>query len=265
MHVRSDDADIFYEVRGSGAPLVFLHPFPATHEFWLPVAEQLSARYRVVLPDLRGHGESSAGEGPATMAKHAEDVARVCDECKIGRAVFAGCSIGGYILFELWRRHRERVSALVLCNTKAEADSAEASQARLQSARDVMERGPEWFIDSMMPKLVGDTTRTARPDIADAARRMMLQNTAAGISAVQQGMAERPDSIPTLATIDVPTLVLGGDEDKGTPLEQAEQIRKGIRGSELKVISKAGHYAAFEHPQDATGLIREFLSKLRSS
>src|SRR5271166_1036895 len=102
--VTSGDAEICYEVIGQGSPLVLLHPFPAHHEFWLPAAQAVASRYRMILPDLRGHGESGGGEGPATMAKHAADLARVLDEEQVRRAVFVGLSIGGYILFEFWRR-----------------------------------------------------------------------------------------------------------------------------------------------------------------
>ena len=100
--IRSGDAEIAYSVLGDGPPVVLLHPFPVNHEFWIPAAQALTSRYRVILPDLRAHGESQAGEGSATMEKHASDIARVLDHAEVGRAVFAGVSIGGYILFECW-------------------------------------------------------------------------------------------------------------------------------------------------------------------
>ena len=137
--VKSGDAEIAYRVLGEGPPVVLLHPFPANHEFWLPVAQALATRYRIILPDLRGHGDSGVGEGPATMAKHASDIACVMDDADIGRAPLIGVSIGGYALFEFWRRNRGRVAALGLCNTKAPADSAEARAARLRAANDVLE------------------------------------------------------------------------------------------------------------------------------
>src|SRR5271168_2608917 len=147
QHIKSCDAEIVYRALGEGPPVVLLHPFPANHEFWLPVAHALATRYRIILPDLRGHGDSGVGEGPATMAKHAGDIASVMDDADIGRAPLIGVSIGGYALFEFWRRHRGRVAALVLCNTKAPADSAEARGARLRAANDVLERGTEPFFE----------------------------------------------------------------------------------------------------------------------
>src|SRR5580693_9770952 len=97
--ITSGDADIFYEVLGTGPPAVLLHPFPANHDLWKPAAQALVSHYRVILPDLRGHGDSSIGEGPATMAKHAADIARVLDHETVDRAAFVGASIGGYVLF----------------------------------------------------------------------------------------------------------------------------------------------------------------------
>src|SRR5271165_5551550 len=153
QRIKSGDAEIVYWTFGAGPPVVLLHPFPAHHEFWLPVAEALSTRYRVILPDLRGHGESSVGEGPATMEKQAADIARVMDDANIARAPLIGVSIGGYALFEFWRKHRARVAALGLFNTKAPADNPEARAARLRVASDALERGTETFFASMIPKL----------------------------------------------------------------------------------------------------------------
>ena len=257
--IRSDDAEIAYEVLGDGPPVVLLHPFPASHGIWLPAAQHLIARYQLILPDLRGHGESGIGEGPATMQKHAADISRVMDALEIGRAAMAGVSIGGYILFEFWRQYRGRVAALALCDTKAGADAPAARAARLQTAAEVLERGVEPFVDSMLPKLIGETTRHARPDLVDAARSMMLKMSPEDISLVQRGMAERPDSVPTLKTINVPTLILTGDEDVITGVAEGQSMQQNISGSQMRVIGKAGHYAVWEQPEEAGKCLRQFL------
>jgi 3-oxoadipate enol-lactonase len=257
--IRSGDAEIAYSVLGDGPAVVLLHPFPAHHEFWLPAAQALALRYRIILPDLRAHGESDAGEGPATMEKHATDLMRVLDDAQVGRAVFGGVSIGGYILFELWRRFRGRVAALALCCTRAQADTPDARTARLKTAEDVLERGTEWFADLMIPKLLGNTTRVARPDVVDSAKRMMLKMSPQDIAQVQQGMAERPDSVPTLKTINVPTLLLLGEEDPIATMADGELMRQHISHSRLSVIPKAGHFAAWEQPEAVGKLLRQFV------
>src|SRR5205085_4113498 len=208
IRIRSDDAEIAYEIMGSGPPIMLLHPFPANHEFWLPAAQYLGSRYQVILPDLRGHGESGGGEGPATMEKHAADITRLLDHAEVGRVPLAGASIGGYALFEFWRRYRGRVAALALCNTKAQADSLEARATRLHSAADVLKHGTEKFFESMVPKLLGKTTRDSRPDLVDGALRMMRKMSPERVAQVQRGMAERLDSLATLKTINGRTLVI---------------------------------------------------------
>src|SRR5260370_33777468 len=121
QRIVSEDAEIFYEVTGSGRSVVLLHPFPANHELWLPVAQMLGSRYRLIMPDLRGHGESSIGEGPATMHKHARDGARVMDGAGVDHAPFVAVSIGGHLVFEIWRALRHRRPALVFCIANAPA------------------------------------------------------------------------------------------------------------------------------------------------
>ena len=260
--IRNGDAELYYEVLGNGPPVVLLHPFPANHELWLPVAQELTTRYRVVLPDLRAHGDSDAGEGPATMEKHAGDLARVCDDCGITKAVFGGESIGGYTLLQFWRRYRERVQALILCNTRAQADTEEGRVNRIKAAAEVLETGAEPFIEGMIPKLMGQTTRANRPDLVDAARRMMKKMSLDDISKVQRGMAERPDSVATLPSINVPTLIIAGEEDEATPTVDAELMHQKISRSRLRVIPRAGHYAVFEQSQAVAALIGQFLDSL---
>lgn len=262
--IASGDAEVFYEVIGSGPPVVLLHPFPAHHELWKPAAQALVSRYRVILPDLRGHGDSGVGEGPATMAKHAVDVARVLDQEEVGRAVLVGVSIGGYVLFEFWRKYRGRVTALGLCNTKAQADTAETRAGRLQAAADVMERGTEPFFESMVPKLLGETMRRMRPDLVEGALRMMRKMSAEDVALVQRGMAERPDSMERLKTINVPTLIVTGDEDVMTGVAEAELMRQNIPGSQMKVVAKAGHYSPWEQPEEVGKIVRQFVEQVDS-
>jgi 3-oxoadipate enol-lactonase len=257
--ISSDGAEIWFDISGAGAPVVLLHPFPLNREFWLPVAQFLSTRYRLILPDLRGHGDSSLGEGSATMQKHAVDVARVMTAAGVDRAPLIGVSIGGYVIFEFWRQFRDRVSSLVLCNTKAGADTPETRAGRLQAADDVLQRGAEPFFEGMLQKVLGETTRHSRLDLVEGALRMMRKMSAESVAGVQRGMAERPDSISTAGTINVPTMLITGDEDTLTGVPETEVMKQSIRGSEMKVVAKAGHYAAWEQPEEVGKLLREFL------
>ena len=255
----SDDAEIFYEIQGQGPAVVLLHPFPAHHEFWLPVIPALESRYQLILPDLRGHGNSEVGQGPALMAKHAADVARVMDAAGVGTAAFIVCSIGGYIVFEFLRRFRPRVAALALCNTRPQPDTAEARANRLKAADTVLEQGTEQFLQGMIPKLLGSTTVSTRPDLVEGALRMMRKMSPEDISLVQRGMAARSDSVRDLEHINLPTLIIIGEEDTFSTPADGELMRQNIPGSRLKIIPKSGHYAPWERPEAVAPLLRQFL------
>jgi 3-oxoadipate enol-lactonase len=263
-YLRSSGAQLFYETIGDGPPIVLLHPFPLNHSFWTQVAEGLSTRYRLILPDLRAHGDSDAGDGPATMEKMAADLALLCREEGVAKGFFAGVSIGGYALFEFWRRNREHVGALVLANTRAAAETAEGRANRMGLAQRVLEDGTAAFIAEMLPKLMSPVTLTSRPDMVEAARRMMQKMSPQDIAAVQRGMADRPDSIATLPTINVPTLILSGEDDS-IPRAEFELMRQLIPGSQLHVIARAGHYAALEQPEEFARLLRGFFDALPRS
>jgi 3-oxoadipate enol-lactonase len=259
--VRSNDAQLFYEVTGNGPNVVLLHPFPLNHSFWAAIVPQLGGRCRFITPDLRAHGESELGDGPATMRKLADDLARICHEEETGKAIFVGVSIGGYLLFEFWRCYREQVAALVLANTRAGAETPESKAARLEAADRVLHEGTAGFIEEMLAKLLSRTTRTNRPDIVDAARKMMDVMSPEDIAGVQRGIAERPDSIPTLATINIPTLILAGEEDS-VPRSEFELMQRYIAGSEFRVIPRTGHYAALERPEEFGAMLRGFFNQL---
>src|ERR1700730_18345483 len=111
IQIKSGDASLAYQILGTGPPVVLLHSFPAHHELWLPAANALISRYQIILPDLRGHGDSDAGEGPATMEKHAADLARILDHAEVGRAAFAAVSIAGDLMFAFWSRYCAPISA----------------------------------------------------------------------------------------------------------------------------------------------------------
>lgn len=263
MQVCSGDIQLHYDTAGEGFPIVLLHPFPVHHGFWTPVIAPLATRYRLLLPDLRAHGHSEVGLGTATMAKHADDLLRLLKEEKIAHAMFVGVSLGGYVLFEFWCRYRERVAALVLSNTRAEPDTEQGKTNRLKSIEDSRQRGPGQFFDAQTQNLIGETTRRNRPELVVQARAMMQMMTVNGLAAVQHGMAQRLDSVPILSGINVPTLVIAGEEDVLTPLAHAQVMQQHIPGAKLKVISQVGHYAAMENPEEYARVLRQFLDGLQ--
>src|SRR5271155_1615063 len=265
MSFRSGDTEINFIELGSGPPVVLLHPFPCCHEFWLPVANLLSDRYRIILPDLSGMGLTTLGSAPLTVGKHADDIAALCRELKLEKAVFGGCSIGGYILFELWRSHRDRVRALMLCNTKASADSPEAAAGRIQSKQNIQNNGPVAFCDFFVTICTSEFTQRNRPDVVSAIRHTMRHSTVEGLVANMECLGSRPDSLSTLSTMNVPALIIAGVDDKLSSAADAKAMNDGIRGSQLMTIRETAHYAPFERPEDCAHIMQQFLAGLPSA
>jgi pimeloyl-ACP methyl ester carboxylesterase len=272
--------------RGSGPPLLFVHGFPLDHTMWDAQVETLSGRHRIIAPDLRGFGQSGvtepgkgdrhllceAPEGPfrqkvpvtfshtATMELFADDLAGLLDAMAAGqRVVLCGLSMGGYIAFAFCRRYAARLRGLILCDTRAEADTPEAAAARLETADRVLGEGPGFLADSMLPKLLAPQTLAERPETVAAVRKMILGSDPRGIAAALRGMAQRPDSTPLLSAITCPTLVLVGELDKLSPPEQMQALARQISGSQFVVIPNAGHMTPVEQPAETTAAIESFL------
>jgi pimeloyl-ACP methyl ester carboxylesterase len=262
LNIEHDGARIHAVTIGSGPDVVLLHPTPVHHAFWLPVAGRLADRYRLTLIDLRGHGQSSAGMGTITMARLAEDVHAVLAASGIQRAAFVGCSIGTYTLYEYWRRFPEQMAALVCTCGKPQPDSAVNRDTRRESMQAAQQPGGlEKFFDRMADTLVGPTAQKQHPEIRTAAREMMNSVSLQAMLAVQQGLMERPDSVPTLSTIDVPLCVVAGGEDQSSTPPEMRVIADEAPDAEFHVVENAGHYAPFEQPQTFASLIGEFLDR----
>jgi pimeloyl-ACP methyl ester carboxylesterase len=228
---------------------------------WDPQVGALVAESRCIAIDLRGFGESAAGE-PYTMDRYADDVIGVLDTLAIERAVIVGCSMGGYIAFALWRRYPERVRALVLADTRATADNPEQLERRAALKEAAESQGPTAVANMQIAGLVGKTTRDRRPDIYDAMHRLMAQAPQEGIIGAIDALMSRPDSTETCPTIDVPTLIVVGDEDAITPPKEAQKLQASIPGSRLEVLQQAGHLASVERPAAFNTVLSEFLASL---
>lgn len=262
MHLEHDGARLFATTIGTGPDVILLHPTPVHHAFWLPVAERLSDRYRLTLVDLRGHGQSTAGTGVITMARLAEDTHAILRALKIQQAAFIGCSIGSYALYEYWRRFPQEVAALVFACGKPQPDAEANREARRTSMQAAQQPGGlEKFFDRMADTLVGTTARQHRPEVRAAARDMMNPVSLEAMLAVQQGLMERPDSVPTLKTIAVPVCAIAGGEDPGSTPSQMHGIAEQAPDAEFHLLEDAGHFAPFEQPRKVAALIGDFLDR----
>lgn len=258
--------EIAYDDTGKGTPVVFLHGFPHNRELWAPQLSALDEHARCIAPDLRGFGESGAGEGePFSMDRYADDVADLLHVLRIPKAVICGLSMGGYVAFAFVRRHRDRLRGLVLVDTKAGADSEEAREKRRAMIDLARQKGSDAVADSMIGGMVGKSTREKNPEIVDAVHRLLASAPVEGIVGALQAMMDRPDSTDTLATIDVPTLIVVGEEDILTPPKEARAMHEAIRGSTLQEIAGAGHVSNLERPATFNRLMTEYLVRLQAS
>ena len=256
-----DVVEVGYDDVGSGTPVVFLHGFPHNRSLWAPQLQALFPFARCVAPDLRGFGESPA-RPPFDMDRYADDVASLLDAVGVGRAVIAGLSMGGYVAFAFWRRHRARVRALLLADTRAGADGEDGRRRRREMIAAGQAGGSAAIAEQMMPGMVGRRTRERSPSLVDSVHAMLAAAPLEGAIGALEAMMGRPDSTGTLPEIDVPTLVVVGEDDVLTPVAEARAMHAAIRGSRLEVISGAGHVSNLERPAAFNQVAGEFLLAL---
>jgi 3-oxoadipate enol-lactonase len=269
----SGGARLGYSDSGAGLPVIFLHPTPLDREYWRPLCAEL-AGVRALVPDLRGHGVSELGaslpvggfarvpDAPVlTMAQLAADVLKLLDHLQVDSAVFAGCSIGGYVLLELWRTAPQRMRALAFVCSKPQPD-AEANLAKRAATIAQARSGDVGALfDGMAQSLTGAAAQARRPEIAAEVRaRMTLTRDA--LVAVQAGLAARPDSVPTVATIKVPVLAAAGGADPVVSPEEMKAFLAAPGGCEFHLLPDAGHFAAYEQPEKMAALLAAWLRTL---
>ncbi len=252
-----DTATLAYDDVGPdrGVPLLLVHGHPFDRSMWHPQLEHFSADRRVIVPDLRGYG-ASPGAVP-DWAAYADDLDGLLDALRIPRAVVAGLSMGGQIALELQRRHPSRVAGLLLADTTAAAEPARA--ARLAMADRMLAEGMDPYAVEMLYRMV--TTR-APAAVADHVLAMMRGTDPAGAAAAQRARAERPDHLPRLRSVAVPTVVVVGAEDDLTPVSDARTIAGLVPDAELVVVEDAAHLPNLEQPVAFNGVMSWLLARV---
>jgi 3-oxoadipate enol-lactonase len=262
QRVAVNGVSLAVEVRGDGPAVLFLHGYPFDHTIWTHQVAALEGWCRIA-PDLRGMGQSDAPDLGYSMETYAADLAELLDLLGARDVVLVGLSMGGYVALEFLRRWRERVRALVLVDTRAEADSPEGRLARESSAAMAREQGAAAIAETMLPKVLGASTLSGAPTTVERVRAMMAATPVAGIVGALGAMRDRQDSTPLLGELaGLPTLVLVGDEDEVTPPAQAKAMAEAIPGASLVVIRSAGHVCPLERPVETTDAIVAFLAGL---
>lgn len=258
-----DGARIHYLDQGSGEPaVVLLHAFPLHAGMWAPQLEALSARVRVVAPDLAGFGGSDAPDDPDaySVGGWADSVAGLVEHLGLDRVVLGGLSMGGYAAFAFLRRHRSRLAGLVLADTRPGPDSEEVAARRTAQQRQVAAEGTAAVIDTLVEGLLGEHTRRHRLELVTTARSLM-DNPAAGYIGALEAMKRRPDSTADLAGIDVPTLVVVGEADTLSPPDVARAMQGAIPGADLAVLPDAGHLSNLESADAFNAAVIDLLGR----
>ncbi|MBI4501788.1 MAG: alpha/beta fold hydrolase [Gemmatimonadetes bacterium] len=248
---------------GSGPPILFIHGFPFDRTMWQNQVESLPG-WRRLAPDLRGFGLSDPVAVPQdqTIAGYADDLAALLAELGIGQAIVCGLSMGGYVAFELWRRHQALCRALILSNTRAEPDTPEATEQRDAMMDAIRTRGAQAVIDSMLDRVLAPRSRETRPDIVSHVRSMMARTPPTGMIAALAAMRGRADSTDLLGKIAVPTLIVAGSDDALIPVGLHQSLASRIPGARLEVITGAGHLAPLEQPDTFNRVAGDFLNSI---
>jgi len=252
-----------YDDMGSGTPVVLLHGYPFNRSMWREQVEELITDYRIIAPDLRGHGETTATNGAATMEEMACDVAALLDSLGIERFVLGGLSMGGYVTLAFYRRFPLRVRALILADTRPQSDTADARLGREEQARKILKEGTQSIVDELLKKVLTSSTLAREPETVARVGDMITKTSPRGAAAALRGMADRPDQTEFLEGILVPTLILVGSEDRLTPPADAELMHHEIRGSRLEIIEGASHLSNMERPAEFNRALTSFLNALQ--
>ena len=240
--------------------LLLLHAFPLNARMWDGQLALAESGWHVIAPQLRGF-DGGAGDPPAaSVDDYAGDVIDLLDALHVKQAVVGGLSMGGYVAFALLRLAARYVQGLILADTRAQADTPEGVAGRTRMLQLLQDKGPSAVADEMIPKLLGETTRTKRPAVEERVRSLVLASSADAIAGAIRAMMTRPDSTPLLSAIHVPTLIVVGDEDTVTPPAASDEMHRAIAGSELVRIPEAGHLSNLERPDVFTAALTAFLS-----
>ena len=244
--------------------LVLLHAFPIGANLWEPQIKSIPKGWRLITPDLRGFGGSTELDSSSSLAMgdYADDVVDLLQELDVKRAVIGGCSMGGYAALALYQSRPDLFEGLVLANTRAGADSPEARANRRNMLALVDREGPSGVAREMMPKLLGRTTHETKPDAEANIRRLIKQQSPIAVRSAINRMMHRADSMPLLARVSVPTLVITGAEDEMIPVEESRRMADAIPGARLVIIPGAGHLANLEQPEAFNAALNEFLAAL---
>jgi pimeloyl-ACP methyl ester carboxylesterase len=247
----------FEDTGGNGPALVFIHGFPLAGAMWKGQLEAVRGKCRAIAYDVRGFGKSPAGDGQYAFEAFVDDLLALLDQLKLEKAALCGMSMGGYVALRAVEKAPGRVSALMLCDTRSEADDNASKLRRAAAISMVQSKGPAALLDAFLPSIVASPAGLAE------AKRISALNGSVGLCGSLLAMASRTDTTESLSKIAVPTLVVGGEKDALMPPEVARGLASRIPGARCEIIAGAGHLSNLDQPEQFNKLLLEFVSKLK--
>ena len=248
-----DGANIAYARHGKGMPMVLVHGYPLDHTIWDEVVPQLEKKFDLIIPDLRGFGESDVKASDNTLTGYATDIATLLNYLKIEKACLAGHSMGGYVALAFAREFPERISGLAMISSQTASDTPEIREGRLSTARQVMEKGVGMVVEAMTPKL------STNERVQDFVKRLIAQQRPEGISNALKAMAGRPDSSELFTTFKFPVVIVHGDADLLIPIKRGREMKAALPSANYFELAGLGHMAMMEKPPVVTKALRTLI------
>jgi pimeloyl-ACP methyl ester carboxylesterase len=249
-----DGINIAYVRKGKGAPLVLIHGYPLDHSIWDEVAPYLEKDFDLIIPDLRGFGDSDVMEADDSIIGFATDIAGLLTNLKIKKAYLAGHSMGGYVALAFAREYPQRVSGLAMISSQMLADAPERKEGRYATARQVLDEGMSGVVESMTPKLSADAR------IQEYVRGLISKQRPLGIFSALYAMADRPDSSDIFKAFGFPVVIIHGDADALIPVERGREMKAAHTAAHYAELAGAGHMPMMEQPQAVAEALQTFLS-----
>jgi pimeloyl-ACP methyl ester carboxylesterase len=247
-------------------PVIFIHGFPFSHRMWAfpgGQTEALASTNRVIAYDLRGHGESEVGTGHYSIEFFVDDLIGLMNHLSIDKAVLCGLSMGGYIALRAVERHGERVSGLVLCDTRSEPDPNEGKVKRAQAIRDLQENGVRQYAENYVKNVFAPESLQSKPEAVKMIQSIIERTAPLSISGTLMALAARTDTTPSLPFIKVPTLILVGEKDVLTPPAASKAMQEKIPNAQMAVIPNAAHMSNMENPSEFNKHLTAFVTKIQ--
>jgi 3-oxoadipate enol-lactonase len=264
MRIAINDITVSYSDEGkNGTPvIIFIHGFPFNKSIWKMQVKELKDNYRVISYDIRGHGNSDAGNGDFSIELFVKDLLSLMDALKIDKTMLCGLSMGGYIALKAIENHPERFDALILSDTHCIADTSEVKEKRMKAIESIRKSGIEKYADESIKNLFAPESFTTREEEIAVVRKMIVKTAKESLCKTLLALSVRKETCSKLAEIKVPVLIMVGKEDKITPLAAAQLMHEKIKNSFLNIIEHAGHLSNLENPGDFNEHLKKFVASV---